>query len=101
MAEPKRRKPGRPRRVGPARETVVALKGSPEWKAWLDGFADHCRLGLADTIEQSLDYYAQERRYPPTAEAVRTGTACSERHRHGRGSPRSVGAFPRLEQGAS
>jgi hypothetical protein len=45
----------------------VALKGLPEWKVWLDLFAGHCRLGLADTIEQSLDYYAQEREYgrPP------------------------------------
>ena len=64
MEEPKPRRPGRPRRVGPARETVVALKGLADWKTWLDGFAGHCRLGLADTIEQSLDYYAQERRYP-------------------------------------
>jgi len=53
--------------VGPARETVVALKGSPEWKTWLDGFAGHCRLGLADTIEQSLLSYAEEREFrrPP------------------------------------
>ena len=67
MAELQRRRPGRPRRDGPPRETVVALKGSPEWKAWLDQFAGHCRLGLADTIEQSLDYYARERRFtrPP------------------------------------
>jgi hypothetical protein len=67
MEEPERRRPGRPRRAGPARETVVALKGSPEWKAWLDGFAGHCRLGLADTIEQSLLYYAGERDFawPP------------------------------------
>jgi hypothetical protein len=67
MAEPERRRPGRPRCAGPPRETVVALKGSPEWKAWLDGFAGHCRLGLADTIEQSLDHYALGRRYrrPP------------------------------------
>ena len=67
MPEPNRRRPGRPKRAGPARETVVALKGSPEWKAWLDGFAGHCRLGLSDTIEQSLDFYAQERKYrrPP------------------------------------
>jgi hypothetical protein len=67
MTERERRGPGRPRRVGPARETVVALKGSLEWKAWLDGFADHCRLGLADTIEQSLLCYAKERDFlgPP------------------------------------
>jgi hypothetical protein len=45
----------------------VALKGSTEWKAWLDGFAGHCRLGLADTIEQSLLCYAKEREFrrPP------------------------------------
>ena len=67
MIEPKRRKPGRPKGLGPVRETVVALKGSPEWKEWLDCFSGHCRLGLADTIEQSLIYYAQERgfRGPP------------------------------------
>jgi hypothetical protein len=67
MADLERRRPGRPRRPGPARGTVVALKGSPEWKAWLDGFASHCRLGLADTIEQSLLSYAKERDFggPP------------------------------------
>lgn len=67
MTAPKRRRPGRPRRKGPARETVVALKGSPEWKNWLDAFAGHCRLGLADTIEQSLDFYAVGRGFdrPP------------------------------------
>ena len=67
MEELKRRKPGRPKGPGPVRETVVALKGSPEWKTWLDGFSVHCRLGLADTIEQSLVYYAKEREYqrPP------------------------------------
>jgi hypothetical protein len=67
MVEPKRGNPGRPKRSGPIRETVVAMKGSAEWKAWLDGFAGHCRLGLADTIEQSLLCYAKERDYgvPP------------------------------------
>ncbi|MHC5543245.1 hypothetical protein ACYOEI_33910 [Singulisphaera rosea] len=67
MEGQERRKPGRPKRKGPARETVVALKGSLEWKTWLDGFAEHCRLGLADTIEQSLLFYAQDRHFqrPP------------------------------------
>jgi hypothetical protein len=67
MADPERRRPGRPRRAGPPRETVVALKGSTEWKSWLDGFSVHCRLGLADTIEQSLLFYAKERDFgvPP------------------------------------
>ncbi len=67
MASGGHRKPGRPKGKGPAREAVVALKGSAEWKAWLDGFANHCRLGLADTIEQSLLFYSEDRKYgrPP------------------------------------
>jgi hypothetical protein len=67
MLEPKRSKSDRAKRLGPIRGTVVALKGSAGWKAWLDGFASHCRLGLSDTIEQSLVYYAKEREYkiPP------------------------------------
>ena len=67
MPIPKRRKPGRPKGAGPLRETVVALRGSPEWKSWLDEFSGHCRLGLSDTIEQALIVYARERGYrrPP------------------------------------
>jgi hypothetical protein len=67
MKEPERRRPGGPKRACPPRETVVALKGTTEWKAWLDGFSGHCRLGLADTIEQSLLCYANERDFqtPP------------------------------------
>ena len=63
-AKPARRKPGRPKGARPSRGTVVALKGTPEWKSWLDGFAGHCRLGLADTIEQALFHYSAERAYP-------------------------------------
>ncbi len=67
MVKPKRKSSGRPKGAEPVRGTVVALKGSLEWKAWLDSFSGHCRLGLADTIEQSLVYYALERGYrgPP------------------------------------
>jgi hypothetical protein len=67
MAEPEQRRPGRPKGDGPERATVVALKGTREWKMWLDRFATHCRLGLADTIEQSLLTYSKERgfRSPP------------------------------------
>jgi hypothetical protein len=67
MEQPIRRKPGRPKGNGPVRETVVALKGCREWKLWLDHFSGHCRLGLADTIEQSLVYYSNERGFkvPP------------------------------------
>ena len=67
MSMPIKRKRGRPKGEAPVRETVVALKGAPEWKLWLDEFATHCRLGLSDTIEQALLSYRAERgfRVPP------------------------------------
>lgn len=65
METPGGRKRGRPRKSGPVRGTVVALKGTADWKAWLDEFAAHCRLGLADTIEQALMLYAQSREFEP------------------------------------
>lgn len=67
MATPGGRKRGRPKGDGPARLTVLAVKGTADWKIWLDEFAAHCRLGLGDTIEQSLLYYAQNRGFeaPP------------------------------------
>ena len=67
MAKLKRKRAGRPKGEGLLRGTVVALKGSREWKQWLDTFSGHCRLGLSDTIEQSLVYYAVERGFqvPP------------------------------------
>jgi hypothetical protein len=56
---------GRPKGSGPPRGNVLALKGSPEWKAWLDAFADHCRLKLADTVDQALAAYAEHRGFRP------------------------------------
>ena len=44
MATPGRRKPGRPKGGEPARDGG-GVKGAAEWKAWLDEFAAHCRLG--------------------------------------------------------
>ena len=41
MAEPKRKESDHPRSAGQVRETVVALKGTPEWKVWLDSFSGH------------------------------------------------------------
>ncbi len=55
------------RHAAPTLETVVALEGFPEWKLWVNGFSLPCRLGLSDTIEQSLVDYHKERGYrePP------------------------------------
>jgi len=47
------------------RGTIVALKGVPEFKTWLDEFARHCGLSTADTIGQSLIAYAEQRGFRP------------------------------------
>jgi hypothetical protein len=60
----KKRGPGRPKSDGP-KGNVVALKGTPEWKAWLDAFADHCRLSLAGVIDLSLERLAEEKGFRP------------------------------------
>ena len=60
-----KKKPGRPRGLGPPRVNVVGLKGTPEWKTWLDEFAQFCGLSLSDTIGQSLIGYAKERGFRP------------------------------------
>ncbi len=47
---------------------MLNLKGVPIYKTWLDEFADHCELSIADTIGQALAHYAERRgfRAPPT-----------------------------------
>jgi len=61
---PMAKKMGRPK-VDVKRGTIVALKGVPEFKTWLDEFARHCGLSTADTIGQSLIAYAEQRGFRP------------------------------------
>jgi hypothetical protein len=62
----KKKAVGRPKAAA-KRESIVNLKGVPEFKNWLDGFAEHCGLSIADTIGQALQHYAEHRGYrqPP------------------------------------
>lgn len=57
----------RPKSPKPPREMVVGMRGSPEWKAWLDELAEHCRLNKVDVIDLALvDYAAKVKfRSPP------------------------------------
>lgn len=64
VAEPKKRGPGRPK-GNAQRETIIALKGVPEFKTWLSEFADHCGLSQADTVGQALIVYAKDRGFRP------------------------------------
>jgi hypothetical protein len=62
----KKKGPGRPK--GPIRrETVLGLKGTPEWKTWLEEYAEFCRLSMVDTIDQDLAEGAKRKgfRSPP------------------------------------
>lgn len=40
---------------------VVALKGSPEWKAWVDDLAAHCRTDLSKLVDLALVELAKSR----------------------------------------
>lgn len=67
---------GRPLLVGPnpsviesapSKTIAVALKASPEWKDWVESFADHERLDVAKLIDIALDHYAKAREFKKEA----------------------------------
>lgn len=39
---------------------AVTLRGSPEWKSWVEDLADHCRLDVAKVIDRALIDYARK-----------------------------------------
>jgi hypothetical protein len=51
----------------PRRTVAVTLKGGPEWKAWLQGLSDHCRLDVAKVIDRSLVEFAKREGYDAPA----------------------------------
>ena len=46
---------------------ILTMRGSGEWKEWLQRLGKHCRLKTAVLIEQSLMEYAEKRGFtePP------------------------------------
>jgi hypothetical protein len=38
---------------------AVTLKGSAEWKAWVDDLADHCRTDVSKLIDMALVEFAK------------------------------------------
>jgi hypothetical protein len=41
------------------RDVVFSLRGSPEWKKWVDLLAKHCRTDVAKLIDSALVDYAR------------------------------------------
>ncbi len=61
MTTPKRK----PKRK--ASYATVNIKASPEWKAWLDGLAIHCRTDMAKLIDRGLILVSKAEGYPVEA----------------------------------
>jgi hypothetical protein len=46
------------------RKTIaVTIKGSPEWKEWIEGLAEHCRLDVAKVIDLAVVDFAKSEGY--------------------------------------
>lgn len=62
-ATPKRR----PKNVGESKrkDMVLALKGSPEWKDWVDALAEHCRTDLSKLVDRALVDLAKSEGFDP------------------------------------
>ena len=50
-------RPGPGDRVAP--QVVVALKGSPEYGAWLTELADHQRIRTVEVVDQAVVHFAR------------------------------------------
>lgn len=66
MAAPKKptNKGGRPKNADP-KASLASLKGSEQYRAWLEGLAEHAHLPLAILIEHALREYAENHGYEP------------------------------------
>lgn len=47
------------------RASVLNLKGTPEFAAWLVALAEHCNQTQADAVTQALIAYAEQRGFRP------------------------------------
>lgn len=62
MARPKKRAVGRPKNLGP-KPTLVSLRGSEEYREWLEGLANRSHLPMAILLEHALREYAERHGY--------------------------------------
>jgi hypothetical protein len=58
--------PGRPSSAGEVREHVLGIRRTVAWKAWVVDLAIHCRLDLADLVDQALADFARTKGFDKT-----------------------------------
>jgi hypothetical protein len=49
------------------RPTALTIKGSLEWRAWVEGGAEFCRTDVAKLVDAALVEYLKARGYSGTA----------------------------------
>lgn len=73
MALMAKAKKGEPSRAGrkpsgePRKSLAVTLKGSAEWKEWLEALARHARLDVAKLIDRAVIDFAKKEGFEPEA----------------------------------
>lgn len=65
IAVAKKRKASNERPERPVREMAVGIRSTPEWKAWLDRFAESKRTTIVDLIDWSLEEFARSSGFEP------------------------------------
>ena len=54
------KKLGRPPMAEGVKHNVLSIRGTTEWRDWLNRLADHCRLKTADVIDHAIIAYAKQ-----------------------------------------
>jgi hypothetical protein len=53
--------------VSRARASAINFRAMPEWKAWIDEFAEFDRCTLVELIDRALVAYAREKKFSKAA----------------------------------
>ena len=51
---------GRPKAAEAPKHNVLSIRGSTEWRDWLNDLSEHCRSKAADVIDRALVLYAKQ-----------------------------------------
>lgn len=62
-----RKKAAPKRSAGKASTIAVTLRGSQEWKSWLEALAKHARLDVAKVIDRAVIDFAKKEGFGPEA----------------------------------